>query len=50
MKAVVVLFFVAQLALTALATPIPNPQDLLRAICFTFLPTRYSMSLADLMN
>jgi hypothetical protein len=26
MKAVV-LFFVAQLALTALATPIPNPED-----------------------
>jgi hypothetical protein len=42
MKAVIVLFFVAQLALTALATPmpIPNPQDLLRAICFIFLPTQ----------
>jgi hypothetical protein len=41
MKAAVVLFFVAQLALTALASPIPNPRDLLRAICFIFLPTQY---------
>jgi hypothetical protein len=42
MKAAVVLFFVAQLALTALATPIPNPQLGLRAICFIFLPaTQY---------
>lgn len=41
MKAVVVLFFVAQLALTALANPICNLSDLLRAICFIFLPTQY---------
>jgi hypothetical protein len=41
MKAVVVLFFVAQLALAALATPIPNPRDVLRAIYFIFLPTQY---------
>ena len=41
MKAAVVLFVVVQLALTALATPIPDPPDLLRAICFIFLPPQY---------
>jgi len=42
MKAIVVLFFLAQLALTAVATPIPDPQDILRTICFIFLPaTQY---------
>jgi hypothetical protein len=41
MKAVVIFFFVAQVALATLATPIPNPQDLLRAFCFIFLPTQY---------
>ena len=43
MKAVVALFFVAQLALagTALATPIPNPQDILRTIFFIPLPTQH---------
>ena len=43
MKAVVFLFFFAQLALTALATPMlmPNLQDLLHTVYLIFLPTQY---------